>query len=107
MPANMKAGHFHSSPTIGPSYPESTKIRKTAGCRRNLSPLKFICIFPCGLIYGTKVDVLIMPHFMLEFALDKLAAPRGGRVLLRSEPWRLKSALPLRFPLRVTSGGEK
>lgn len=44
---------------------------------------------------------------MLEFALDKLAAPRGGRVLLRSEPRRLKSALPLRFPLRVMSGGEK
>lgn len=48
---------------------------------------------------------------MLEFALDKLAAPMGGRVLLRSEPRRLKSALPLRFPLRfphrVLSGGEK
>lgn len=79
---------------LSPSYPESTTIGKTVGCSRNLSPLKVICIFPCGLIYATKVDVLIMPHFMLEFALDKLAAPRGGHVLLRSEPRRLKSALP-------------
>lgn len=107
MIANMKTRHSYSSQTMALPDPSPPRLGKLPALAAIYTPSKVIYIFLCGLIYATKVDVLIMPHFMLEFALDKLAAPRGGCVLLRSEPRRLKSALPLLFRLRVRSCGEK